>query len=108
MGRHVESSLVPHGRTHRLSVVVARMLHSAYDIAQKKKTCSSCRELIDLYDRVLDDPEEGMDEVIKLAESLFRDAGVRYKRVNSRGTGYSIADRVAYEFVNWESIPWEA
>lgn len=101
--------LVPHGRTHRLSVVVAGMLHFAYDVACKKeKNSSKFRKLLELYENAFEDPEEGMADIVELAESLFEDAGVGYKRINSRGQGYSIAESAAHEFLNWENMPWES
>ena len=101
-------SLVPHGRTHRLAVVIAGMLQYAYNVASRKEeSCSKSRKFLSLYERSVDDPEEEMNKVIKLAEALFKDAGVRYKRVNSRGHGYSIAESAAHEFMNWENMPWE-
>jgi len=101
-------SLVPHGRTHRLAVVIAGMLQYAYHVASRKEeSCSKSRKFLSLYERSIDDPEEEMNKVIKLAEALFKDAGVQYKRVNSRGHGYSIAESAAHEFMNWENMPWE-
>ena len=101
-------SLVPHGRTHRLAVVVAGMLQCAYHVASRKKeSCSRSRKFLSLYERSIDDPEEEMNTVIKLAEALFKDAGVQYERVNSKGNGYSIAESAAHEFMNWENMPWE-
>lgn len=101
--------LVPNGRTHRLSVVVAGMLHFAYEVACKKeKNPSKFAKLLELYEYAFEDPEEGMAAIVELAESLFKDAGVRYKRINSRGQAYSIAESAAYEFLNWENMPWES
>jgi len=101
-------AIVPHGRTHRLSVVVAGMLQYAFHVANEKaETCSKSRKFLSLYERSLDDPEEEMEKVVELAEALFKDAGVRYTRVNSRGHGYSISEAAANEFMSWENMPWE-
>lgn len=101
-------ALVPHGRTHRLAVVVAGMLQFAFHLAnEKEESCSKSRKFLSLYERFLDDPEVEEDKVIELVETLFKDAGVRHKRVNSRGQGYSIAETAAYDFMSWENMPWE-
>jgi hypothetical protein len=45
--------------------------------------------------------------ICSLAEQMFRDAGVRFRRVNRRGDAYSIAEDAASEFLRWEDMPWE-
>jgi hypothetical protein len=42
-----------------------------------------------------------------LAEQRFRDAGVKFHRVDSRGDPYSIAEDAASEFLRWDDMPWE-
>jgi len=42
-----------------------------------------------------------------IVETLFRDAGVKSERFNSRGQSYSISDSAAYEFLTWYNMPWE-
>jgi hypothetical protein len=101
-------TLVPHGRTHRLSVVVGGMLQFTCQVAYKKEeSCPKSRKFLSLYRPSLDDREKRKDRVIELTEALFNDAGVRYKRVNSRGQDYSIAESAAYQFMDWENMPWE-
>ena len=101
--------LVPHGRTHRLSVLVAGMLQCAYDVALKKaETDTKARKLLEIFESAYESHEdEYVDGIIKIAERLFDDAGVRYKRRNRKGQSYSIAEEAAYEFLNWENMPWE-
>ena len=101
--------LVPYGRTHRLSVLVAGMLQHTYELAREKAVSNSrARKLAEIFESAFESPEgEGVKRVVEIAESLFNDAGVRYKRRNRRGEIYSIADQAAYEFLSWDSMPWE-
>ena len=101
--------LVPYGRTHRLSVVIAGMLQYAQDVAHEKaETSSKANKLSVLFEEAnegyMDDDIRGLLNLIK---TLFKDAGVRYRRTNSRGQGYSIAEEAAHEFMHWEDMPWE-
>jgi len=102
-------SLVPHGRTHRLSVLVAGMLQYAQEVAYKKaESNSKARKLAESFESAFESSdEEYLDKIIEIAENLFEDAGVRYKRKNRKGESYSIAEEAAYEFLNWENMPWE-
>ena len=102
-------SLVPHGRTHRLSVVVAGMLQYAQEVAYKKaESNSKARKLAESFESAFESSdEEYLDKIIEIVENLFEDAGVRYKRKNRKGESYSIAEEAAYEFLNWENMPWE-
>ena len=101
--------LVPDGRTHRLSVLVASMLAYASSIAWSNR---------DTDDE--DDPaypllaaSEGMDadEALRLLKPmltrLFKDAKVEYERVSSRGERYSILWEATIEFCRWHNYPWE-
>ena len=101
--------LVPGGRTHRLSVVVASMLQIVYEIAQEKEESNTkARELSDIFESAYEDNEEsGIESLLKITEQLFKDAGVQFKRVNSKGRGYSIAEEAVYQFLNWDAMPWE-
>jgi len=101
--------LVPHGRTHRLSVVVAGMLQVAHIIAlEKKRPNVKAKELLAIFESAYENDEEnGVELLLKVTEELFRDAGVRFKRVNSKGKGYSIAEEAVHQFLNWEAMPWE-
>ncbi len=101
--------LVPGGRTHRLSVVAAGMLQIAYEIAgEKEQANTKARKLAETFENAFEgDEEEGMGPLTKLAEELFRDAGVSFKRANRRGQGYSIAEDAVQQFLHWEDMPWE-
>ena len=101
--------LVPDGRTHRLSVLVASMLAYASSIAWSRR---------DADDE--DDPaypllaaSEGMEyeEALRLLKPmltrLFKDAKVKYERVSSRGERYSILWEATIESCRWHNYPWE-
>ena len=102
--------LVPDGRTHRLSVVIAAMLQSALDKSVKIKhrneeEHSVAMSLIDADDAGYPD---GIKELIHdVVDRLFKDAGVSYKRVSKRGEQYSIADEAYNEFARWFDYPWD-
>jgi hypothetical protein len=101
--------LVPYGRTHRLSVVVAGMLRVAYGIAQdKEESNAKARELSLIFESACEHGEEnGIEPLLKITEQVFKDAGVGFKRVNRRGSGYSIAEEAVHQFLNWDAMPWE-
>ena len=103
-------ALVPGGRTHRLSVVIAGMLQYALEKAAKIKhrneeEHSVAMSLIDADDAGYPD---GIKELIHdVVDRLFKDAGVAYERVSKRGEHYSIADEVYNEFASWFDYPWD-
>jgi len=101
--------LVPYGRTHRLSVLVAGMLRYAYGFARERAGSSSkARKLAEIFELAFESPDgKDVKRVVEIAESLFIDARVGYKRRNRRGEVYSIAKEAAYEFLSWDSMPWE-
>ena len=103
-------AVVPHGRTHRLAVVVAGMLQYAVAVASDKPrpraaASSPAATLL----RSVDDVDPGTDEceLGGHVDRLFRDAGVSAERVNARGEAYSITATAISEFVSWENMPWE-
>jgi hypothetical protein len=102
--------LVPDGRTHRLSVVVAGMLLYAVDKAMHIKHINEEEHSVGIS--LIDANEAGDPEAIKelihdVVEGLFRDAGVKYERVSRRGEHYSIADEIYAEFSSWYDYPWD-
>jgi len=102
--------LVPDGRTHRLSVVVAGMLQYALDKAMKIKhrneeEHSIAMSLIDSADTVNIDHIKAL--IHDVVDRLFKDAGVSYERVSKRGEHYSIADEIYNEFSSWFDYPWD-
>ena len=101
--------LIPYGRTHRLSVIVASMLQVAHEIAQEKeKSNTKARQLSAIFESAYEqDEEDEAENLLNITEQLFKDAGVRFKRVNSKGKSYSIAEEAVYEFLNWDAMPWE-
>jgi hypothetical protein len=103
--------LVPHGRTHRLSKLVAGFMQYAAHLAYEKweqrepPIGSAAALLLSVWET--GDSENVELIVCNFAESLFHDAGVQYQRVNHKGQKYSIAEDAALEFVHWEDMPWE-
>jgi hypothetical protein len=103
-------ALVPDGRTHRLSVMIAGMLQYAYSVADEKPKKE--REEDSVEDSLLnaggygspDEAEEAIGDVVK---QLFKDAGVEYKRTSARGDHYTITEGIYAEFVSWHDMPWE-
>lgn len=96
--------LVPHGRTHRLAVVVAGMIQYASKSVYKKDP--------DLYDQIFnesdfDDYEMSNEQLAPFVETLFKDAKAKSKRVNSRGAAYSIVATALEEYARWDFMPWE-
>ena len=104
------SRLVPHGRTHRLSVLIASILQCAQEIAyDKSNTNENANKLNDIFETAYEDYVEGdTDSMLQLAESLLLDAKVKFRRINSRGSGYSIAENAVHEYLHWEDMPWES
>lgn len=101
--------LVPGGRTHRLSVMVAGMLQYAseiaYEKADKNPKAKKLRELFENVYEYCDDSD--IRPAVDIAEELFRNAGVNHSRTSSRGDSYSIAEDAVREFLAWENMPWE-
>ncbi len=102
--------LVPHGRTHRLAVVLAGMLQYAVTVAagQRRRRAarrSSAAALVHAVEEL--DPQGANEELRALVDQLFRDARVSPDRVNARGDAYCITDSVIEEFIRWEDMPWE-
>ena len=102
--------LVPGGRTHRLSVVVAGMLEYAVDKSALIKHRNEEEHSVAMS--LIDASEAGYPEHIKglihdVVDRLFKDAGVEYERVSKRGDHYSIADEIYNEFSGWYDYPWD-
>ena len=98
--------LVPGGRTHRLSVVVAGMLQYALEVADgDAEELSVEKSLIDSAET--SDPDEIKSMLHDVVSRLFKDAGVAYERTAKSGEHYSIADEVYDEFSRWFDYPWD-
>ena len=102
--------LVPEGRTHRLSVVIAGMLQYALVKSAKIKhrneeEHSVAMSLIDADDAGY--PDGAKELIHDVVDRLFKDAGVAYEKVSKRGEHYSIADEVYNEFASWFNYPWD-
>jgi len=101
--------LVPDGRTHRLSVVVAGMLEYATAIAENMaedelEEDSVALSLINANEM---GPDEIKDELHDVMKRLFKDAGVTFDRVSKRGEPYSVADEAYNEYFSWYDYPWD-
>lgn len=102
--------LVPGGRTHRLAPLVAGMLQYAAERADQQsrgapREGSVAAALLNASEHEEDGTPAA--ELAALVERLFRDAGVKSRRVDSRGERYSLVDAAIQEFVRWDSMPWE-
>lgn len=102
--------LVPGGRTHRLSVVVAGMLEYAVDRSMLIKNRNEDEHSVAMS--LIDANEAGYPEAIKelihdIVDKLFKDAGVEHERVSKRGERYSITNEVYNEFSSWYDYPWD-
>ena len=101
--------LVPDGRTHRLSVVIAGMLQYATAIAEKLdedeiEEHSVASFLINANEMDPDQLKAGLHDGVK---RLFMDAGVTFDRVSKRGDPYSVADEAYNEYFSWYDYPWD-
>jgi hypothetical protein len=102
--------LVPHGRTHRLSVLLASMLQYAASVAvaerkEERDDTSLVTSLIQASE--VGDPSEVEELLHDAVVHLFKDAKVPFERTSTRGTKYSIAEEAYAEFIHWYDMPWE-
>lgn len=95
--------LVPQGRTHRLGVLVAAMLQFACCQGKKSKS------LIALLSEADEDGEygEAAADILRVVQTLFKDAGVKSKRRSARGEDYSVAEEAVQQYLAWHNYPWE-
>jgi hypothetical protein len=101
--------LVPDGRTHRLSVLLAGMLQYALAIAEEldEDEVEEDSVALSLINANEMGPDEIKDELHDAVKRLFKDAGVTFDRVSKRGEHYSIVDEVYNEFASWFDYPWD-
>lgn len=99
-------SLVPSGRTHRLSVLIAAMLQYAANVAQENGDENSVEYSL-AASAEEGDPEEVSALLYDVVKQLFKDAGVVFERTSARGQNYSIADSSFEEYIRWYDMPWE-
>ena len=102
--------LVPGGRTHRLAPLVAGMLQYSAERADQRlraapREGSVAAALLNASEHEEDGTPAG--HLGELVERLFRDAGVKSRRVDRRGERYSVVAAAIQEFVRWDSMPWE-
>lgn len=101
--------LVPDGRTHRLSVVIAGMLHYAAAIAGQfdEDELEEDSVALSLIHSGEMGPDEIKDELHDVMKRLFKDAGVIFDRVSKGGEPYSVADEAYNEYASWYDYPWD-
>jgi hypothetical protein len=101
--------LVPDGRTHRLSVLVASMLAYASSVAWSSRDTDDeddpAYPLLTASDGV--DDEEALRLLKPMLTQLFKDAKVKHEQASSRGERYSILWEATIEFCRWHNYPWE-
>jgi hypothetical protein len=102
--------LVPDGRTHRLSVMLAGMLHYAVVMAagngdEAEDERSLAASLLEASEA--SDPSKIKELIHDAVVELFNDAKVRFERTNARGDKYSLAEDSYEEFIHWFDMPWE-
>lgn len=102
--------LVPDGRTHRLSVMLAGMLQYAAAMAdangdKEEDENSLAASLLEATEA--SDPSEVNDLIHDAVVQLFKDAKVRFERTSARGAKYSLAEDAYAEFIHWFDMPWE-
>lgn len=103
-------NLVPHGRTHRLSILLSAMLQYAASVAesewqQTEDDNSLAFSLIKATEAV--DPSEVEGLIHDAVVQLFKEAKVRFERTSARGMQYSIVKDAYEEFIHWYDMPWE-
>ena len=101
--------LVPQGRTHRLSVLLAGMLQYALAIAETLDESELENDSIGLSLIKANEmsPDQIKDELHDVMKRLFNDANVTFDRISKRGEPYSIADEAYNEFFRWYDYPCE-
>lgn len=101
--------LVPGGRTHRLSVLLAGMLQYALTLAEEldEDELDEDSVALSLINANEMGPDEIKDELHDVMTRLFKDAGVTFDRMSKRGEPYSIADQAYDEFLRWYDYPWD-
>jgi len=100
----------PDARTHRISVVIAAMLRYALSQAPRKsKKNSLSAALVALDDGPLYADEGSVEyrKVAALIDELCSKAGMRNRRLTSKGMSYSIAQNAIAEYCAWHNMPWE-
>jgi hypothetical protein len=100
-------ALVPDGRTHRLSVVIAGMLQYAASVADEQSedgsVAQSLIESTEVYEA--EEVESLLQDVVA---RLFKDAGATYKRTSASGEHYTITESAYEEYIHWFDMPWDA
>ena len=96
----------PSGRTHRIAVVVAGMLQYAYEVYLKKDDGKNelGELMLAVFETGYDEAQEWLSPVL---QELFMDAGLVWKKTNSKGQKYNVIGNAIDEFYRWHDMPWE-
>lgn len=101
----LKALVLPSGRTHRLSVLVGAMLQYAAKQCGSDRKSELCAALIGSFDGL--DVEGTVKSLGAAVKEMFRDAGVSWERVNSKGEKYSVLRAGIEVFLYWYNMPWE-
>ena len=100
----------PDARTHRISVVIAAMLHYARSKLPPDCEDGTLAQALVALDEETYLPGEESEEyevVFDFIDELCQKAGMRNLRESSRGESYSIAESAIAEYTAWYNMPWE-
>lgn len=96
--------LGPSGRTQRISVLVAGMLQYVYELSMKNEQDEVMEYMLSAFEGGYEDAQELFFPLVK---SLFDDAGLVWKKTNSRGQNYSVIEASIDQLFRWHDMPWE-
>jgi hypothetical protein len=101
----------PHARTHRISVVIAAILHYALSQAAEDADEGTLdTALLTLEEEpylALEANSEESKLLYNLIDALCKEAHMHNERLTSRKIPYSIAENAITEFCSWYNMPWE-
>ena len=100
----------PDSRTHRISVVIAAILHFAVNQLPAHCDNDSLAQALIMLDQepyLSHEQSEEYDMVFDLIDCLCKKAGMLNHRQSARGEDYSIAENAISEYLTWYNMPWE-
>jgi hypothetical protein len=85
------------------------MLQYTQQVAHEKEQSNpKARKLSGLFEAADDNCAEGdITHILAITESSLKDAKVKFKRADSRGSGYNIAEKAVHHYLHWDDMPWE-
>ncbi len=100
--------LGPSGRTQRISVLVAGMLQYVYELHMKQTGKDEESEIVEYMFSAFENGYEDTQELLfPLVKSLFSDAGLVWKKTDSKGQKYSVIEASIDQLFRWHDMPWE-